>query len=410
MLPLAADETDDLLHFGVDDIDSIFNKDANTNTDTTDTDTTNSDTTNADTTNTVPETIGLNQTGFSLNLKGRAYLGGTLDWADKPEPAYNIGVLLSSSLSLFAQFTENLKLSTSLSLSLPGLSLENAIDSFYMDYNLLNAAYFTVGYTSINWGVAHNFSAANLVNRVPDIDLSGKPYLLRIDFPLGIGGFQVVAIARDGTSPDWFKQVGYGLKYNLARQHLDMDIGIFYQPLMPLRAYTALNTTLPLDFEVYAELVGILDQLHNNTFAWTADAGVSNTFFANRLAVNAELFYNTENNAYVWQKDQIESAINGKDEYETSPFYKGWNTALNIGWRFGGNFKPVLGLSWLHNFSLNSGKITAAYTMQFLPGITFTASGDAIVGSAKGYGSNTVKYTFYTGIAISGSTGFAYWH
>lgn len=356
--------------------------------------------------------------GFTLSFSGSANAGLNLNWASQPwawnslsalKPGYSAGVGLSGSMGLDLQLSQDLRLKTALSVSYPQFSLANAISEFYMDYNLGSTAFFRAGLFGANWGQALNFPAGNLIARVSE-DWSGNPYMFRATVPIGVGGLEAVALLRGGSTAPRLRELGWGLKYNFALQNADIDLGAFYHDKMPLRAYSSLKTTLFGSYETYFEVMGAIDQHYWKSFSFTVDAGVSNTYFDDRLALNAEVFYNGEKNGFFWGSDEIENILKGSSQSSALPFYSGWNTALNIAWKAGGKHDIRLGLSWKHDFSSMSGQIIPAISGNLISGIGFAASATCILGpNGSGYGTAASKFSLYAGITVSGSYSYAHY-
>jgi hypothetical protein len=343
--------------------------------------------------------------GFSASLTGKAHLGGDFTWKPPlwrltkntalPDPS--LGASLSGYLTFDAQLSHELRLRASINVYYPKFSLSNAIEEFYINYNFNNKAYMQLGKYVASWGAAQNFQAGNLLVRAPkDITVklqqdNGKdspylnaPYLVKFDIPYGVGGFQALGMVNADADFSSVKgnDVGFGFKYNLALQNADMDAAFFYENRQPLMSFASLKSTLFGSYESYFEGTTVID--HKTwTRAWfTADAGFTNTYFDNRLTANAEVFYNgaNEENSYYYTTDKIQSAIQGKTVMASGMFYHGWNTALNLGWKFGGRFNPKLGLTWMHNFSSLTGKIIPAFSMDLMEGVSFVSALTMILG------------------------------
>jgi hypothetical protein len=404
-------DTQDISSLSSDNIDSLFSTDNDTTVNTQEA---------------APPPITLFRPGFSLGLSGSANAGGYLQYYDALHAGiydtlapdkYKAGVMMNGSFNFDAQFSRDFHMHLAYTLYFPGFD-QTSPTEFYMDYNPAGKVYFRAGKFVTNWGIAQNYPSCNIVNRVPSSGWSGDPYLFRMDVPIGIGGIEAVGVLRNASTSPSPSDVGAGLKYNLAFNKADIDIGTFYQNLMPWRSYASFKTTLPGDFETYMEVMCTVPQLDRN-FYWhqsrvSADIGTSNTFCDDKLKFNIEVYYNGElTSGSIYQKQDVESAVNGHDTYNTdnSPFYPEWNTALNLGWNFGGPHNVRLAVSWLQNIKDNSGRIIPALTMDLTSGVSLNTFATFILGPDKDYGApntNPCKFSLFLGITVSGS--FTYSH
>jgi hypothetical protein len=182
------------------------------------------------------------------------------------------------------------------------------------------------------WGISPNYPYTNLPARLPaDANDSSDSYLAKVDIPIGIGGLQLLALTRyniaSSSSPS-FDEFAYGLKYNLAFEKADIDMGTFFYKDMPLRFFVSLKTTLN-NTEVYTEALAATPYETWDTVELSGSAGFLQDFFKGKLTLNGEVFYNGEDNAKWWR---VRTSL--QDE-EVSPFVEGLNTAVNVIFRPG---------------------------------------------------------------------------
>ena len=235
---------------------------------------------------------------------------------------------------LDTQLSEFLRVRSSLLITFPGSTIE--LVEFFFDYNLFHRFFFRGGRFDQIWGISPNFPFTNLIARVPHDDLTSDPFIMRVNIPVGIGGFQFLAITRENlleTDRFQHEDVGYGGKFNLALPHLDMDIGAFFQETMPLRSFLSVRTTIG-QTEWYNEWLGVMDINNHNNLSWAANLGFFRDFFGNRVGINGEVFFNAERGSF-WLRPETNIA-----EATTVPFNEGFNIALNLLYRFGGRGNP----------------------------------------------------------------------
>jgi hypothetical protein len=312
----------------------------------------------------------LRRSGFSLDFSYSANGGFSPGWSEAPWFAGDygsqytnvLGVNLYSYLGMDVRVSESFRAHSSVGFTIP----ENAgffLQDFYIDYTVLNRVFFRVGKFGHNWGISPNFPAANLLSRVPATNLPvdwGDPYVLKADIPIGIGGLQLLTLTRPGfirgSAPE-FEELGYGGKYNLAFTWADIDVGAFYHHEMPLRAFASVKTTVK-DTELYVETMGAVRPKTWDGYSISANAGIVQDFFNDLISVNAEIFWNGEDDAFFFNpKTELEDA-------ESSPFFPGLNAALNL------TVKP--NWFWDLRFALASRWVLDTNSAYILPGLTFS--------------------------------------
>jgi hypothetical protein len=286
---------------------------------------------------------------------------------------------MQSSFSLDFRVSPALRVRQVFQLAYPDYKLK--VTEFFADYNMNDAVYFRVGRHTVNWGVSRNFPFANLPVLLPEYDVRGNAlntieddysYAVKIDIPIGIGGIQLLALTRgafmlDSTNPQ-LKEFGYGLKYNLAFDRADIDLGTYYHRSMPNRSFLSVKSTLPSGTEIYSEGVialssktpGVEQNLPQNwnkremSFA----IGFYDEFFSNKLSLNLEYFFNGERDSR-WLRPETSFRKEG-----VSDLLYGHNGAVNIIFKPGGLGGLRFVTQCLYGFEDK--------TAQLVPGASFT--------------------------------------
>jgi hypothetical protein len=167
----------------------------------------------------------------------------------------------------------------------------------------------------------------------------------------------------------------------LAFPWVDIDMGAFYLDAMPLRAFVSVKTTVK-DTELYAE--GLASVQHNpwGDLKFSANLGVVQDFFADKLTVNGEVFYNGETGTG-WFRSKTDLR-----EADVSPFIGGVNTALNL------TFKP----GWFKNLRFFTQFLYAfdENTAQLVPGLRFNPLPHMAVSLAVPMALGSQDGTYYT--------------
>jgi hypothetical protein len=353
----------------------------------------------------------LGSRGFSFNVEYEFLAGFSPGWAEtpwnrnhqfepdygpgKPKPAGEFGTQIfaaemNSTFLLDFRISQNFRVYQSFEVDFPHYAFD--IKEFFSDYNLNGVVFFRVGLHTVNWGVSRNFPFANLPvmvppegNRLTVPDASGNsvpkepgdPYAIKIDIPIEIGGLELLTLSRAGFIEDQdnpqLKEFGYGLKYNLAFQWADIDIGTFYHNQMPFRSFVAVKSTLPFGTEIYGEGLFATSPEYTTSAlglgwseknipenwqrkSWSGSIGMFDEFFDRMLTTNLEYFFNGERNAQ-WLKE--ESSF---QDTEVSPFIYGHNGAVNLVFRPNRDIR--LFTQCLYNFNEK--------TAQLVPGLQLT--------------------------------------
>ncbi|GMO46753.1 MAG: hypothetical protein Ta2B_28450 [Termitinemataceae bacterium] len=290
------------------------------------------------------------------------YFESKNDWTDKNTAI--VGASMNANISLDIQPSRFLRIRQTVSFAIPSPPL--TIKEFFFDYNFMDIFYVKAGKYDFNWGYSPNFPYANLLSRIPNgINNPGEAYLAKIDVPIGIGGLQLVMLTRSGFIEDISKprleNFGEGIKYNIAKENFDIDIGGFYLMEanshdeiynMPLRVFFSLKTTMFSSLEFYTEGMMSIPEI---TYSYSL--GIIQSMFKDKLWINAEMYYNGEGNADSLRRNNL--LIEDK---ETFPLLDGFNFALNM------QFKPGL----KGRFQIFASCLYSMYTntAQLVPGIT----------------------------------------
>jgi hypothetical protein len=369
---------------------------------------------------TAPVASSLNTKGLSFSTDFN-FIGGFFPgWSEAPwyqddyptEQTILPGISLGGSFGLNVKVSESFTVRTSFAFSFPTFSI--AMDSFYFDYVIKDAVFIRAGQYSYSWGISRDFPFANLLAITPTAAQMGsgsnftywddkstatdkrtsyytpvspnKQYTARVSVPIGIGGLEFVSM----VNYDFFDErnnqtelIWIGGKYNLAFKWADINMGILYHGAMPLRSMFSVKTTIA-DTELYTEgLLSIgesrvvpsptvvpdgtgkgLPWYFERKRTWdsakfSASIGAARSFFARKLTLGAEFFYNGEK-GLMWTMPG--DATRGL-EAETIPFIEGVNLAFNL--RYAPGWKNVrFILKWLYGVKEN--------TMQLVPGISIT--------------------------------------
>jgi len=302
--------------------------------------------------------------GFSYEFRGGASPGwDTAPWFFGDDDfvksfSFRPGVKMNSAITVDAQISEVFRVLSVVKVSIPG-SYFFTLGDFFFDYNLLNTVFIRAGKYEHSWGISPNFGFTNLLSRVPDLSYNGESYVFKADIPIGIGGFQAVALTRTNLLtdiPGW-SDLGFGGKYNLAFRWADFDLGVFYQYDMATRAIFSIKTTL-FDTEIYNEWLAAVNTHSDNSLSFAANVGFLKELFNRKIVLNAEFFYNKEGNTNSYQQ---ESDITDAGVYSLN---QGLNIALNLLYRYGGKGNP--------RFFANMLYAPAQNTMQLVPGFRLT--------------------------------------
>ncbi|MDR2658691.1 MAG: hypothetical protein LBC27_01710 [Spirochaetaceae bacterium] len=310
--------------------------------------------------------------GFGVDASYQIIGGYLPGWSEapwyfeNPEDSVNkltnlIGAKMSATIGLDIQPSRYLLVRQSFTFSIPSPPL--SIKEFFFDYNFKDKFFVKAGKFDAAWGVSPNFPFANLLARIPlDIENPGDPYVAKISIPVNIGGFEFVMLTRpayiDVQDPR-LEDFGHGLKYNLAMQNYDFELGFFYFERIPFRGFVSMKTTLFKNTEVYAEAMINTSSISMDNFGLSGSVGFINDFFDGKLKINAEIYYNGEGDAASLRRNSL---LN--DEPEDFRLFNGLNSALNVSLKPGGPAKMHIVFSYLHAFEKNSAQIIPAIAFE----------------------------------------------
>lgn len=319
-------------------------------------------------------------------------LGSGGDYEDLPV------VELSSSLSLLFSISPALSISQEFSFAYPDYDFE--VKELAMDYNLADTAFLTFGLKRINWGRSPNFAFANVPQRQAESPLgpdeSENTIVARASVPVDVGGIELLAQNKaeyheDLDAPS-AEHVGFGAKYNWAGEHLDLDLGGYYQSGLAGRLFASGTTTVADWLELYGEGVvadgrlraddtlpeqdGVADGkvriapghvISDNNPDFGAALGVVAGLFDNSLDLNAEYYYNGE---------ETEGEVAGA----RFPLFYGHNLALNADYRVPDS--PVrLRAAHRYNETFDSSFFAPRITVDVARHLTFDAIGGMLWGT-----------------------------
>jgi len=311
----------------------------------------------------------IRQRGIIFDASYEFWGGFAPGWSEAPwfitdnrEFTWAPAVRMRADFGIDAQISEVFRVRTSVYFTVPNFAF--TLGEFFFDYNLHDRVFFRAGKFGLSWGISPNFNFTNLPARIPDESFSRDAFIARVDVPIGIGGFQFLALTRanimQGAAPQW-QDVGWGGKYNLAFRWADFDMGFFHQYGMPFRCFLSINTTIG-NTEVYNEWMLAIDGSRGRA-SGAFNVGFVRDFFDNRLTANGELFYNAEDSAF-W----FDPGTTIRDA-EVSPFISGFNIALNLLYRLGGASNPRLFLQFLYAPEQHSAQLVPGFRLSppFLP-------------------------------------------
>jgi hypothetical protein len=333
--------------------------------------------------------VNVNQRGITFGASYEFQGGLAPGWDIAPwhfdgteKYSWGQGVKMVSSLSINAQLSDVFKVYTSLGYSIP--SFYFSLGDFFFDYNFFNTVFMRAGKYEHTWGIS---GFTNLLARVPDVGPSGPSYIIKADIPIGVGGFQALALTRvniaGGSYPQQWSDLAFGGKYNIALRWVDFDMGVFFQRyVMPTRGFLSIKTTLGKT-ELYNEWLLAVNTHTDNAVSFAASLGFGRDFFGDKVTLGGEVFYNGEGNTYFFKPETSFT------DAETVQFLGNFNIAFNFIYRIDGRGSPRFFSSV--NFS------TVENSVQFVPGFKFTPFSD-------------VEVYFAVPMALGNKDGYYYTH
>jgi hypothetical protein len=295
---------------------------------------------------------------------------------------------MRSDFNIDAQISEIFRVYTRFFFEIPLFSIQ--LKEFFADYNIYDHVFLRAGKYDLTWGISPNYDFTNLLSRVRQGMTSGDSFIAKVDIPVGIGGFQFLILTRAnlmGGVELERQYLAYGGKFNLALRMADFDLGVFYQEDqkddagivyegIDLRSFLSIKTTV-FNTELYNEWLAAVDVDEPETISGAVNLGFARTF--NKLTAGAELFYNAEGNALMYQR---ETMIKKAD---TLPFIKGFNMALNLLYRFGGKGNPRLFFQTLYAPEQESARLVPGIRISPFPHTELSFAVPMALGSKDGY-------------------------
>jgi hypothetical protein len=333
---------------------------------------------------------------------------------------HDFGAEMKASFALDIRISSSLRFWQSIKFSLPS-SFVPTFDEFYCDYNLSNRAFIKIGRYDYRWGLSHNFPYTNLLIRVPENYKTdpGELYLLKIDVPVGIGGFQFISYTReqyfDKTAPK-LNQFAFGGKFNLATRFVDVDFGTLYPPrifynsegtdIMPWRSFLSAKSTVFRATEIYAEVLLAVFKDGKEGTHYSASFGFYQDFFNDKLRINGEFFYNAE-----FESGYYQEANPFQSEKKEFLFMPGTNLALNAVFKPGGVGNPKIALQTFYNTREHSGKITPGMSITPAEHFSFYFAVPFVFGDRDGgyYRTTDMPFSFVFMATINGSFRFTHY-
>ena len=364
--------------------------------------------------------------GYTIKVGYNLKAGYSLTWNYRPwereyvsAPAiYNVaGADLNSTFSLDYQLSPELEVKQAFAIGFPGYNLD--VKKFFADYRIGTQYYFRLGQQNIKWGLSPNYPFTNIAKRTPPDSGGGDTYAIKFTMPIGIGGFETLALTRRGFIDDIdspkLSEVGVGAKYNLAVPAADLNIGAFYYKEMKFRSFYSLKTTLFDRLEVYQEgMLGVPRSVDYTALSaeemfavldLSANIGFYDDFFGDRLKVNGEYFYNGEGTGGDFE---LEEELEERLGEEPSPFIYGHNLAFTL--TYDPNWSGLrLFTRYKHNFNEQSGYLNTGLRFSPLPDMKVSIAAPLVVGLPSGSYYTSSKDSLFR-IAIGVTIGESYTH
>jgi hypothetical protein len=374
----------------------------------------------------IPETTILSlvkKRGISFDASYAFYAGMAPGWGEVPQfqgerREYSLSwqknqiFSMSSSFGIDAQLSEAFRVLTTVSFSIPPYS-GFALGNFFFDYNIFNKVFFRGGKYEYGWGLSPNFGFTNLLSRVPKEGYSGEAFTFKADIPAKIGGIQFITMTRapilSGYMPG-IRDLGYGAKYNMALPIIDLDAGFFYQNNMPFRSFVSLKKTIGRT-EVYNEWLAVIDDIkYPQKLSGAFTFGFFQDFLYNKLSLNGEIFYNSEDDAF-WY-----SPKSSVKEEKISPYLKGFNAAINLVYRFEVRGNPRLFAQTRYSMTEESALFIPGFSLTPFQNFGIYFAVPMALGSRNGYyyrntgDANNRPYSVVLMLSLSGSVRAGYYY
>ena len=362
------------------------------------------------------------KTGYTLQLN-YAFVGGIAPgWGETPwnsdqEPPEDgdeyssgyttvFGADIGTKAILDLQLTKDFRVKQVYAFRFP--DFDPLVEEFWGSYNFNNIVYMKMGLQKVRWGLGRNYSYTNILSRKPEGKSGGNSYVFLADIPVGLGGVQMLGLARSGFVEGGLENltagdVGYGLKYNFASEAIDFNIGTFFHSEMPLRSVASITSTLWDRTEFYMEALYAVEYMNFTNHKYSFSLGLFDSFFDDRFYFNMEYFWNGEDTVYEVDDDD------GLIIVEKSPFIFGHNIAWNFAYRpIKGNTLNLF-FRGMYNINENTAKIIPGVRYKLMKEITLFLSVPMALGDREGtyyrsnYDDKNRPFSVTFGIRFDGS-------
>ena len=224
------------------------------------------------------------------------------------------------------------------------------VSELFSDFQFGDAVFFRAGKQTINWGVGHFFSPADLLNVTeidpedPEAELEG-PVAIKIQAPIGAHNLYLYTVFEDAASID---EVALAPKAEFVIGDTEIGLGAFYRAGDAPAVMTTLTTSL-LDFSIFVEGIVCYDE----RFFPSATAG-----FSYRFSDDLDLFNISVSSQYLYNGEGTDSELH--------------YGAAGASWSgmFGSDFN--LGCFWLGNLSDGSGMIAPSLSWNLIEDLDLT--------------------------------------
>ncbi|MBN2656534.1 MAG: hypothetical protein JXR86_05695 [Spirochaetales bacterium] len=364
----------------------------------------------------------INKESFHFGASFDVTVGYSPGWEISPEPEFSDSALmfLSSKLTLDATVNDSFRFLQSYNVAFP--AFEPKVSEFFADFDFGDLVYFRMGRQNLTWGISRYYKFTNLHARLPqdfgytyelnsttgthiidsttdtysrvvidsaDTITDTDSYSIKMDIPIGIGGFQGLMLTRNGyfsdASTPAADELGWGGYFNLALPWADMTIGGFYHKDLNLRGFFSAQTTLFKRLELYTEAVVSYDQGMDDLLPLIDDEPDENDQYVHEADPDS-LDFGANIGFYI---DFLDGMLEFSGEY----YYNGEETELEpLGTKLG------MSLVWGHNlaggFALNLLDKTLKIEAYTLYNISENTGVAAPVITWKGFGFLELKAGF----------------
>jgi len=360
-------------------------------------------------------------------------------------------MMLSSKLTIDTSINDHFRFLQSYNVAFP--AFEPKVSEFFADFDFGDLFYFRMGRQNLTWGISRYYKFANLHGRLPDnfgyeylydendedgdgdveehlFDSDGfwklaaidsadsignnDSYSIKLDVPIGIGGFQGLMYTRNGYFEDAtypaFDEFGWGANFNLAFKQADITVGGFYHKDLNTRFFYSVSTTLFNRLELYSEAVMVYDHADDDMLPipYDAEADIKSDAESDE---NSDEYYEGDRFTPEEDPDRLDFGANlgffidffeGNLEFTGEYYYNGEETEMKpIGARLGlplvwghnlaGGFavklldkKLKIEAYSLYNISENTGVVAPIITLNLFEFLELKAAFPLIFGSERG--------------------------